>query len=138
MSHRTRARSIALQVLFEEDQSKEQNPATADQWVRRRLRSDDQREFARSLIAGVRRNRARIDAVLTDAAENWSIVRMAATDRNILRLGAFELLYTDTPPRVVIDQAVELAKRFGTANSGGFVNGILDRLFHASEAEKQS
>ncbi len=62
---------------------------------------------------------------------------MAATDRNVLRLGAYELLYTDTPPRVAIDEAVELAKRFGAAQSSQFVNGILDKIMHAMEAKSK-
>lgn len=85
-------------------------------------------EFGRGLIEGVRRNREQLDARITGVAENWSLDRMAATDRNVLRLGAYELLYTDAPPRVAIDEAVELAKRFGTSQSGPFVNGILDKL----------
>lgn len=89
---------------------------------------NDAVEFARALLAGVRRNRAAIDEKLQAAAENWSLDRMAATDRNVLRLGAYELLHHDTPERVAIDEAVELAKRFGSAQSGPFVNGILNRL----------
>ena len=130
MSRRSRARAIALQVLFQEDLTAAFNPAVGDGLVQRRLRAEDQREFARSLVAGVRQHRGAVDALIAQAAENWSLTRMAATDRNVLRLGAYELLYTDTPDRVAIDQAVELAKRFGTAQSGPFVNGILDRLMH--------
>ena len=66
--------------------------------------------------------------MLAQTADNWSLERMAATDRNVLRLGAFEILHSDTPDRVAINEAVELAKRFGTAQSAQFVNGILDRL----------
>ena len=84
--------------------------------------------FARELVAGVRRNRPEMDRLLEEVAENWSLKRMAATDRNILRLGAYELLHTDTPPRVSIDEAVELAKRFGSDQSAQFVNGILDKV----------
>ena len=89
---------------------------------------DNAMQFARSLVAGVRKYRDELDAAIEQSAENWSLSRMAATDRNVLRLGAYELQHTDTPPRVAIDEAVELAKRFGTSQSGPFVNGILDRL----------
>jgi N utilization substance protein B len=85
--------------------------------------------FAQSLLAGVRLHQTELDAKLAAVTENWSLSRMAITDRNVLRLGAYELLYSDTPPRVVIDEAVELAKLFGTQQSGQFVNGILDRLY---------
>ena len=69
-----------------------------------------------------------LDARISAAAENWTLARMAPTDRNALRLGAYELLFTNTPHRVVIDETIELARRFGTAQSPQFVNGILDRL----------
>ena len=88
-------------------------------------------QFARSLVVGVRHHREELDRLIEQAAENWSLSRMAATDRNVLRLGAYELLHTSTPDRVAIDEAVELAKRFGTAQSGPFVNGILDRLMRS-------
>lgn len=128
MSRRSRAREVALQVLYQDDLNERANPADMDEFVRARLKSDELIEFARSLIAGVRRNRAELDDLLARTAENWSLGRMAATDRNVLRLGAYEILYTETPDRVSINEAVELAKRFGTANSAQFVNGILDRF----------
>jgi transcription antitermination protein NusB len=128
MSRRSRAREVAVQVLFQDDLNPGFNPAEADAFLQRRLRGGELVEFARSLVSGVRRNRVEVDALLGRTADNWGLERMAATDRNILRIGAFELLYTETPGAVVINEAVELAKRFGTANSAQFVNGILDRL----------
>mgnify|MGYP001119862291 CR=1 FL=1 len=91
-------------------------------------RKEDMLALAERLVAGVRRHRAEIDAALARAAEHWTLSRMAATDRNVLRLGAYELLNESTPDPVVLDEAVELARRFGGAKSPGFVNGILDRL----------
>jgi transcription antitermination protein NusB len=128
MSRRSRAREVAVQVLFQDDLNPGFNPAEADAFLQRRLRGGELVEFARSLVSGVRRNRTEVDALIGKTADNWGLERMAATDRNILRIGAFELLYTETPGAVVINEAVELAKRFGTANSAQFVNGILDRL----------
>jgi len=95
----------------------------------------DSIEFGRSLVSGVRKTRPELDAQIEKAAENWSLSRMAATDRGVLRLGAYELLQTETPERVAIDEAVDLAKRFGTAQSGPFVNGILDRLLRDKNAD---
>ncbi len=92
------------------------------------LRTPSLVEFSRVLIQGVAANRAELDQKLAAAAENWSVPRMAATDRNLLRLGAFEIHFTETPVKVAIDEAVELAKRFGGAQSAQFVNGILDKL----------
>jgi len=96
--------------------------------LRARLKAEELIAFSQSLVAGVRRNRAELDELLAKTADNWSIERMAATDRNVLRLGAFEILYADTPDRVAINEAVELAKRYGSAHSAQFVNGILDRF----------
>ncbi len=109
------------------------DPAAADEWLRRRLRLPELVEFARGLVAGVRRNRPELDARIEKTAENWTLGRMAVTDRNVLRLGAYEILLSDTPDPVAIDEAVELAKRYGAAQSGPFVNGILDRLMHERE-----
>jgi len=133
MTRRSRAREIAFQVLYQDDLNPRNNPAEGEMFIERRLRDDDLRTFARELVAGVRRHRAALDAAVEGVAANWSLKRMAATDRNVLRLGAFELLHTDTPPRVAIDEAVELAKRFGAAQSSQFVNGILDKIMHTEK-----
>ena len=82
----------------------------------------------------MRQNRRELDEMLAQRAKNWSLKRMAVTDRNVLRLGTFEILFTDTPDRVAINEAVELARRFGAEQSAQFVNGILDR-FLAGDAE---
>ena len=129
MSRRSRARAVVLQVLYADDVNPRHDLVASDQFLQRRLRHDRVLvEFARALLSGVRRNRPELDRRLSAAAANWSLTRMAVTDRNALRLGAYELLYTDTPPRVAINEAIELAKRFGTEESGHFVNGLLDRL----------
>ncbi len=128
MTRRSRAREVALQVLFQDDLNPRLNPAAGDEFVSRRLGAPELADFARGLIGGVRRNRPELDDLLSRTADNWSLDRMACTDRNILRLGVYEILYSDTPGRVAINEAVELAKRFGTAHSPQFVNGILDRF----------
>jgi N utilization substance protein B len=97
------------------------------------LRTPSLVEFSRLLIHGVTAHRAELDERIAAAAENWSVHRMAATDRNLLRLGCYEIYYTNTPVKVVIDEAVELAKRFGGAQSAQFVNGILDKLMQRKE-----
>lgn len=117
-----------MQVLFEDDLNPGRDPSEAEEFFRARLRGDELVEFARSLVAGVRRNREELDSLLTRTADNWGLERMATTDRNLLRLGTYEILYTETPGRVAINEAVELAKRFGSAHSAQFVNGILDRF----------
>jgi N utilization substance protein B len=128
MSRRSRAREVALQILFEDDVNPRATVADMKSFVGGRLNNPELEEFCMSLILGVRRNQTELDAQLTQIADNWSVGRMAATDSNVLRLGAFEILYTDTPDRAAINEAVELAKRFGSAQSAQFVNGILDKF----------
>jgi transcription antitermination protein NusB len=135
MARRSRAREVALQVLYQDDLNPQHNPADDEQFVGSRLHAPELIEFAGSLIAGVRRNRLELDQVLAQTADHWSLERMAATDRNVLRLGAFEILYSETPDRVAINEAVELAKRFGSKQSAQFVNGILDRLLVGHEKQ---
>jgi len=133
MSRRSRARQVAFQVLYQDDLNPRSNPGASDEMIKKRLRSEELIELSRSLVSGVRSHCKELDNLIEQAAENWSLKRMAATDRNILRLGAFEILHCDTPDRVAIDEAVELAKRFGSAQSAQFVNGILDRLMHKKD-----
>ena len=130
MTRRSRARQIAFQVLYQEDLNPGTDPDVGDGLLQRRLKPPELLAFARMLVAGARRHRVELDQAIQRVAANWSLQRMSATDRNALRLGAYELLHTDTPQRVAIDEAIELAKRFGTAQSAAFVNGILDRLMH--------
>lgn len=130
MTRRSRGREVALQVLYQI----EQNPGfSADEIQRfcgRRLLDDEPLvAFTRSLVAGVREHRAEIDEAIQRVAENWRLDRMAAIDRNILRLGAFEILFdAEVPAKVAINEALELAKRYSTAQSSRFVNGILDKV----------
>jgi N utilization substance protein B len=131
MSRRSRAREIVVQVLYEDDLNPDRSPEVADQFLCSRLPGDQELiDFARGLLAGVRKHRAEIDRLLVERADNWTLERMAVTDRNILRLGAYEMLYGGTPERVAINEAVELAKRYGAKQSPHFVNGVLDRFMH--------
>ncbi len=116
MSRRRKAREVALQVLYQDDLNSRTSPAVGDQFIQRRLRSEELVQFSRDLVAGVRRHRAQIDEVIERTAAHWSFGRMAATDRNLLRLGAYEILYAETPDRVAINEAVDLAKRYGSAS----------------------
>ena len=138
MSRRNRAREVALQILFEDDVNPRDSVRDLRQFVANRLRSPELETFAITLIQGVRRNQGELDELLDKTAENWSLARMASTDRNVLRLGAFEILFAETPERVAINEAVDLAKRFGSANSAPFVNGILDKLLHREDGNLTS
>lgn len=91
-------------------------------------------DFAKELLVGVRAHRAEIDKLLSKYSANWSIKRMATSDRNVMRIAAYEMLYGETPGRVAINEAIDIAKRYGSLNSGAFVNGILDRMFKDHKA----
>ena len=131
MSLRSRARQVALQLLYQDDLNPQVEPAAVAKFLRKSLkRKADAMDFALSLLDGVREHRAELDQVLAAKAENWTLDRMAVVDRNILRLAAYEILHTDTPGRVVINEAIELAKLFGAEQSPAFVNAILDRVLH--------
>ena len=134
MSRRSRAREIALQLLYQEDLNADQAEDVRLSFLHGRLQYNRKLiEFAKSLLDGVEQNREAIDRALELTARNWRLSRMAATDRNVLRLGAYEILFGDTPDRVAVNEAIELAKRYGTNNSAQFVNGVLDRLMKSKD-----
>ncbi len=129
MGARTTAREAALQMLYAIDLGGgEPERAIADFW--NELPGDAEgREYADSLVRGVRSALDKVDERIRAASQNWRLERMSRIDRNALRLGAYELMTRAEVPRaVILDEAVELAKRFGSDESGGFVNGVLDRI----------
>jgi N utilization substance protein B len=129
MTRRSRAREVALQLLYLHDLNPRVEREAIQRFVEERLRDEALARFALGLYDGVRAHHQAIDQQLSSAAENWRLPRMAAVDRNVLRLGAYELLHTaDTPPSVALNEAIELARRFGSLDSPGFVNGVLDKL----------
>jgi N utilization substance protein B len=129
MTRRSRAREVALQLLFQRDHNPSMDRPALERFVSDRLRDPTLVPFSLSLYDGVVSHLADIDERLAKAAENWRLPRMAGVDRNSLRLGAFELLFVpETPANVAFDEAIELARRYGTAESPAFVNGVLDRL----------
>ncbi len=133
---RRNGRAYALQLLYARDGDAATDMAiAANSWVEEfELEVELQSQaFARDLVAAAVTKAAEIDDLITQASKNWRIDRMSRVDRNILRLGACELLaFRDVPVKVVINEAVELAKRFGTAESSAFVNGVLDRIATAA------
>jgi N utilization substance protein B len=129
MTKRSRAREVALQLLFQRDHNPAVDRATIERFVRGRLREAASESFCFGLFDGVVSHLAEIDQRLAAAAENWRLPRMATVDRNVLRLGAYELLFEpETPANVALDEAIELARRYGSADSAAFVNGVLDKL----------
>lgn len=136
---RTRGREIALQALYQMEQNPGVDPRQIDRFIDRRVKEEGMRAFARALILGVKEHQQKLDELISAVAENWRIDRMAAIDRNILRIGAFEMLHSpEIPTKVAINEALELAKRYSTAQSSRFVNGILDRLQSSDSAPPEA
>lgn len=129
MKKRTRARELALQFLYQVDLRGSEVEADLEPFLAEEERDRTTSEFASLLVRGTLENRATIDERIQSVVQNWEISRMAVVDRNVLRLATFELLYRDDiPPKVSINEAIELGKRFSTQNSGGFINGVLDKV----------
>jgi transcription antitermination factor NusB len=132
MRKRSKAREYALQMLYMMEIRKE-SPAKciADFWADN-TEADagpEIKKFADALVLGVAKKQEKIDAVITAYAQNWELKRMAVIDKNILRFATYELLFMDDiPPKVSINEAIEIAKRYGDKDSGKFVNGILDKI----------
>ena len=129
MSTRRRAREIALQVLYQLDLDPEDpKKVLAFHWENFQP-SEQAREFCVRLVEGVLQKGKEIDPLIEEHSENWTLKRMAVVDRNILRLATFELRYCpEIPFKVTLNEAVELAKKFGADDSSAFINGILDRI----------
>ena len=132
MSARTKARKRALDILFQADVRGDE-PRTILAAEAKRAASEPAREaswlYAREIVDGVIDNRDAIDEQITTFAKDWSLARMPAVDRALLRIGVWELLFNDeVPAGVAIDEAVELAKEFSTDDSGSFVHGVLARV----------
>ncbi len=136
MSTRRRAREIVLQLLYEEDLNGTRSQELSRKFIRSRLQGRKAlTNFSDGLLRGTIDHRDQIDARLTELSTRWAIHRMPVVDRNVLRLGAYEILFTDTPPTVVVNESILLAKRYGDKNSPRFVNGVLDRLMKTMQSE---
>jgi transcription antitermination protein NusB len=135
---RHQAREVVLQLLYQFDLNPDTSLASVREHIAEELADESLKQFAWELLMGVNERRVALDAQITAVAANWAVSRMPVTDRNAIRLGAYELIHTDTPAGIVIDEALELAKSFGGANSVGFVNGILDRLIPAEKRVRRA
>jgi N utilization substance protein B len=130
MRLRRKAREIALQVLYQLDVLRIDPREALDLFWGHFSAPADAREFASELVEGTWDHRDEIDQLISTCSENWSLERMARVDRNILRLAVYELLYSQgIPPKVALNEAIDLGKEFGSENSGSFINGILDALY---------
>ena len=134
MGRRRQSRETALQLLYALDITRVnvREVLRAD-WVEKRL-SPENRDFTTTLVIGVIEHRDEIDALIQEYSTNWSLERIGLVERNILRFAIYELCFLpDIPPNVTINEAVEVAKKYGTEEAPAFINGILDRVKHAVE-----
>ena len=132
MGRRRQSRETALQLLYALDitRANAREVLRAD-WVEKRL-SPENRDFTTTLVIGVIEHRDEIDALIQEYSTNWSLERIGLVERNILRFAIYELCFLpDIPPNVTINEAVEVAKKYGTEEAPAFINGILDRVKHA-------
>lgn len=130
MRRRTLAREHALKILYQNDIVKRPvEEVIQSYWENQEGRDDEIKNYAHSLVLGINQHRQDIDQKISDYATNWQLKRMAMIDRNVMRIGLYELKYTThIPPKVAINEAVELAKKYGDMESSKFVNGILDKI----------
>jgi transcription antitermination protein NusB len=128
VSLRTKSREFAMQMLFQWDMSR-QDPAKLEaKFWRAAKAADNTRAFANKLFEGAAKDADELDALIVQHAQNWRLERMAIIDRAVLRLAIYELRIKETPPKVVFNEAVDLAKKFSSEDAGAFVNGILDAV----------
>ena len=131
MGKRRKSREIALQVLYQIDISRGDAGEKFNLFWQHFTPSDELKEFSQKIVEGVFHHREEIDILIEKHSEHWRLKRMTIVDRNILRSAIFELMYCpDTPSKVILNEAVELGKKFGSEKTGPFINGILDRVSH--------
>ena len=139
MRKRTKAREYALQILYAIDITKDEPKDCIEHfWAGADEVVGEVKEFASALVLGVSDKKKEIDKIISEYATNWQLERMAVIDRNILRFSTYELLFMkDIPPKVSINEAIDIAKKFGGSDSGKFVNGILDKI-SKTEAKRET
>jgi N utilization substance protein B len=126
---RRKSRELALQVLYHWDVTGQDAAKTLSQLQEHFSPGPGKDEFAERIVLGVLNHREEIDQLIEKVSENWRLDRMTVIDRNLLRLATFELRFCDDiPPKVALNEAIDLGKRFGSEESGSFINGVLDRI----------
>ncbi|MBI2539916.1 MAG: transcription antitermination factor NusB [Deltaproteobacteria bacterium] len=132
MGNRRKGRELALQALYQMEMTGDLSPASLEFFLRHFEGNPEAKEFARRLVSGVVGHRKEIDHLLKQCAEHWKLSRMARVDLTILRMATYEMLFCeDIPMRVSMDEAIEIAKRYGSGDSATFINGLLDQVAQA-------
>jgi N utilization substance protein B len=136
MGTRRKGRELALQALYQIEMTGDPSAAALELFLNHFEGSAKAREFARRLISGVVSQRAEIDRLIEQSTEHWKIERMAKVELTILRMATYELVFCpDIPSNVSLDEAIEIGKRYGSGESGAFINGILDQVAQSSGAK---
>jgi N utilization substance protein B len=139
MGQRRKSRELALQILFQVDVAHESPEEALRLFYESFEAPIELRPFAEDIVNGVSLHRLDIDQMIRSTSQHWRVERMPVVDRNVIRIALYEMLYrTDIPAKVSINEAIDLAKHFGTEESGAFVNGILDRILARLPAETAS
>ncbi len=129
MGKRRKARESTLQILFQLEFNDSQLDKTISQFLENKKADKEEKELCTRLICGIVANQAEIDKIIQSASQHWRISRMAIVDKNILRMAAYEMLYDkDLAPAIIINEAIEIAKKYSSEQSATFINGILDAL----------
>lgn len=138
MAGRSDARRQVVQMLYLIDQNPDADIHRIQRTINEELKDAALCDFAWSLFCGVREKRPALDELIRQTASNWRLERMTTTDRNVLRLGLYEMQHFGTPAPVVLNESIEIAREFGTENSAGFVNGVLDKLMPKTDTPETS
>lgn len=127
---RHKARETALKILYQKDVTGNDLKTIWQFFCENYEPSLNYLDYAWTLVKGINKHNAEIDSLIQRYSSNWRLERMSPIDRNALRIAVYEMIYLDVPPKVSIDEAIELGKRYGTEHSGAFINGILDAIYH--------
>jgi transcription antitermination factor NusB len=137
MRSRSKARESALCILYQIEMTKADTDKAVDSYFESAPAKQDVVDFCKQLVQGTLQNKEHVEFLIKKHVKNWEIERMAVVDRNILRMSCFELMFVDDiPPKVSINEAIELAKRYGDMDSPRFVNGILDKIYKIENENK--
>jgi N utilization substance protein B len=139
MGNRRRSRELAMQALYQMEMNQDHSKEAVELFCKHFGVTENVKPFFLRLVEGVMKVQHEIDPLIKSFSENWKISRMSRADRNIMRIAVYELLYCDDiPPKVSINEAIDIGKKFGTEDSGPFINGILDSVRISLEKENQS
>lgn len=136
---RRKARELALKMLYQLETNNEGAELALDRYCETFPYQKDVTDYAMLLLSGIKKEKEMIDGFITSASEHWKMDRIAFVDKNVMRIGVYEMLFSrDVPPKVAIDEAIEMGKKYGNGDSGDFINGVLDRILKDYYGQKKA